>query len=615
MKKISYLIILGSLLMGTFWIGANYGQPGEGGPETAQPERQVLYYVDPMNPAHTSDQPGIAPCGMAMEPVYAEGNRPGSIPPGTAWISPGKQQMLGVRVEEATLTVNRHVLRTLGRVAADENLTHRVTAGASGWVWDVHHATTGSLVKKDQLMATVYNYQFLTRQQQFLYALEFEERRKRVAAKRAMQTHSGNQQKKVSTGNKHQATQYQQEWKQSPTAQISSWSKVPTTPGGLNPSGRMVYTIRDQLEVARLELYSLGVTEYQIQEIIRARRVVTDIEVRSPVDGLVLARNVSPQQRYDKGTELFRIADLSRVWILADIFEQEADYIRPGDKARIFLPRHGRGFEAIVTEVPPIFDPVTRTLKVRLEADNPGLALRPDMFVDVEFIIHFPEAVTVPASAVLDSGMRKAVFVDKGNGFFEPKAVETGWRFGGRVEILKGLMADERIAVSGNFLLDSESRMNLAAAGFYEIPEKDIVCGMDAYPGKAKRAGLTSDFKGRTYYFCSEKCKAQFENEHTLHTTAPAEVRMPSHTASLKKKQSATGSRKDPVCGMLVQVSQAEADWLKSAYEGNTYYFCAESCKRRFEENAKLFVKKIAGNKGQPGVPDHAERQHDKPRN
>jgi YHS domain-containing protein/multidrug efflux pump subunit AcrA (membrane-fusion protein) len=568
-----------------------------------------------MNPAHTSDQPGIAPCGMSMEPVYAEASLPGSIPPGTVRISPDKQQMLGVRVEKVGRTANHHVLRTLGRVAADENLTHRVTAGANGWVWDVHQATTGSLVKKDQLMATVYNYQFLTRQQQFLYALEFEERRKKVAAKKAMQTNSGHQRKKGSSGDTHQQHQTRQPGRQPFAAQLSSWSKVPTTPGGLNSAGGMVYTIRDQLEVARLELYSLGVSEYQIQEIARARRIALDIEVRSPVDGLVLARNVSPQQRFDKGAELFRIADLSRVWILADIFEQEADYIRPGDKARVFLPRHGHGFEAIVTEVPPSFDPVTRTLKVRLEADNPQLALRPDMFVDVEFIIHFPEALTVPASAVLDSGMRKAVFVDKGNGFFEPRAVETGWRFGGRVEILKGLMPDERIAVSGNFLLDSESRMNLAATGFYEIPEKDIICGMDAYPGKAKRAGLTSDFEGKTYYFCSEQCKAQFDHEHTLHTATPAEGRRPSHTTALNKKLSMTGSWKDPVCGMLVQVNKAEADGLKSAYQGNTYYFCAESCKKRFEENAKFFVAKIAGNMGQPGVPDHAERQHDKPRN
>ena len=173
-----------------------------------------------------------------------------------------------------------------------------------------------------------------------------------------------------------------------------------------------------------------------------------------------------------------------------------------------------------VLNVPPQFDPASRTLKVRLEADNPGYALRPDMFVDVEFPIQLPPAITVPVDAVLDSGLRKTVFVDRDNGFFEPRKVETGWRFGDRVEIVKGLMPGERIVTSGTFLLDSESRMKMAAAGMSKSTEarsaKDPVCGMDVDESKAKAAGRISEYRGKAYYFCTDQCKQQFDRNHNL---------------------------------------------------------------------------------------------------
>ena len=144
-----------------------------------------------------------------------------------------------------------------------------------------------------------------------------------------------------------------------------------------------------------------------------------------------------------------------------------------------------RKFRARVSKILPQFDACSRTLKVRLEADNDDYALRPDMFVDVECPVTLPPAITVPIDALLDSGLRKTVFVDRGNGLFEPRQVETGWRFGDRVEIVKGLKPGERIVVSGNFLLDSESRMRT------EVP-KAAAAGQTASPspepsGKAGR--------------------------------------------------------------------------------------------------------------------------------
>jgi len=150
-------------------------------------------------------------------------------------------------------------------------------------------------------------------------------------------------------------------------------------------------------------------------------------------------------------------------------------------------------------------------LKVRLEMDNPGYTLRPDMFVDVELPFTLPAAITVPSDAVLDSGLKKTVFVDRGNGFFEPREVETGWRFGNRVEITKGLKPGERIVISGNFLIDSESKLEMAATGMYGTLSKDPVCGGDVSVNKAEKAGRKSSYKGKTYYFTSEECKEQFD--------------------------------------------------------------------------------------------------------
>jgi Cu(I)/Ag(I) efflux system membrane fusion protein len=155
-------------------------------------------------------------------------------------------------------------------------------------------------------------------------------------------------------------------------------------------------------------------------------------------------------------------------------------------------------------------------MKVRLDVDNPRLVLRPGMFVDVEIPTRRGPALTAPADAVVDSGLRKSVYVDRGGGVFEPRVVETGWRLGDTVEITHGLEAGERVASAGTFMLDSESRMRLAAAQA-AIPEqkkaavavhKDPVCGMEVEPDKSTPK---SEYRGKTYYFCSDHCKREFD--------------------------------------------------------------------------------------------------------
>ena len=158
-----------------------------------------------------------------------------------------------------------------------------------------------------------------------------------------------------------------------------------------------------------------------------------------------------------------------------------------------------------MSSVLPEFDPNTRALKVRLEVANADYALRPDMFVDIEFKVKVRAAILVPASAVLDTGVRKAVFVDRGNGFFEPRKVETGARLGDSVMITGGLTPGEKIVVSGNFLIDSESRMQLAAA---PAGARDPVCGMQVDTSKPARHQAIHN--GVTHTFCSESCKSRF---------------------------------------------------------------------------------------------------------
>jgi membrane fusion protein, copper/silver efflux system len=218
------------------------------------------------------------------------------------------------------------------------------------------------------------------------------------------------------------------------------------------------------LEYATEELLSIGMSRAQIEEIRRTRAVPSTIRIVAPAAGFVIARNLTAGEKIASGQELFQIADLRHVWILADVSGADAQYVRPGMTAEVSVPGRAATIRAAVSRaVVPQFNAENQAAKVRLEADNPGFALRPDMFVDVHLPVTLPAAIALPVDAVLDAGLNKRVFVERADGAFEPRAVETGWRFGDRVEIVKGLSAGDRVVVSGTFLLDSESRMRHSA--------------------------------------------------------------------------------------------------------------------------------------------------------
>ena len=397
------------------------------------------------------------------------GSDDGAGTPGTVKVNPEKQQMIGVRVGPAERKGTTHTIRTFGRVVVDENRIYRLVSPAEGWILDLQEGTTGSLVAKDQILSSFYSGDLTGGQQSLFYAL--------------------------TTLDKYKAG---------------------------NASEVQINSGLQQVRTAELGLKAFGMTETQIKELETTRKPARGIEIRSPVAGLILSRNVYPDLRFDRNTELYRIADLSRVWILADVYEHEADYFKPGIQAKVTLPQRKKSYQARVSAAVPLFNAATQTLKVRLEMDNPGYVLRPDMVVDVEFPIQLPPAITVPVDAVLDAGIRKTVFVERGQGYFEPRQVETGWRLGNRIEITKGLSAGERIVISGTFLLDSESRMELAAEGIASGLSKDPVCGLDVSIRKAEKAGLKSAYQGKTYFFSSEECRARFVKNPDRYAEKPA---------------------------------------------------------------------------------------------
>jgi RND family efflux transporter MFP subunit len=589
LKRAIYAVLLVVIVGGAYVAGSWHGKKSGGGGSAGA--RKILYYVDPMHPAYKSDKPGIAPdCGMQLEPVYEDGGPGGtgggtsSMPPGTVGIDPGKRQAIGVRVGTVAKEPAEHTLRVLGRVAADETRLYRINATIDGWITKAYPNSAGSVVRKDEVLAAFYSPEFLSSGQALLFAL-------------------GSQDRVQTTGRENPAQ----------AAQLEQFE--------IN------------LKQYRDSLRNLGMGDRQIEEMIRTRKYMENVDLTSPADGIILARNVSQGQRFDKGTEMYRIADLSRVWVLADVYGDEARYLKPGMAVKAVQPDLGKTFGAKVSEILPQFDPATRTLKVRLEADNPGYVLRPDMFVDLEIPVRMPPSLNVPAEAVLDAGTRKTVFVDRGDGYFEPRSVETGWRMGDRVEITKGLMEGEKIVVSGTFLVDSESRMKLAAAGIYGAWHVDPVCAMHVDEGKAKAAGKMVEHGGKTYFFCSDDCVGKFRKEPAkyLKESGPAAKketpkRAPTADGGHEKPVSAAAGGTpmeeaaaaesddlpiDPVCGMVVDPMTARAANRVSEYKGKTYYFCADMCRKRFDANPAAFLAKPGQGGMGAGQEGHGERDKD----
>ncbi|HET8549727.1 MAG TPA: efflux RND transporter periplasmic adaptor subunit [Bryobacteraceae bacterium] len=446
------LVVLGTLLIAAGF-GGGYWYARHGTSEPASKSgvggRRILYWVDPMHPSYKSDKPGIAPdCGMRLEPVYADepgaGNqtqkkiawyrdpqdpnyrsdKPGINPetgndlvpvyeepvPGTINVSAERLQLIGVRFGTVESARAEHTIRAVGRIAFDETRISRINSKIEGWVEQLFADHVSQPVRRGEPLLTIYSPEMLASQQEYLLAL------------RSRDMLAGS-----------------------------------TVPGVSSHTDSLIEASR-----RRLELFDISPA--QIEEVRRTGKAVRTVTIYSPVAGVITERKVFPRMKITPEMELYTIADLSRVWVLADVFEYEAPNVRVGTPATVTLTSAGGGsLTARVSHILPEVDPQTRTLKVRLDLPNPGLRLRADMFVDVDFRMGRAAALSVPAEAVMDTGMRKTVYVDRGNGAIEPRQVQSGARFGDRIEIVSGLRAGERIVVSGNFLIDSESQMKAAA--------------------------------------------------------------------------------------------------------------------------------------------------------
>jgi membrane fusion protein, copper/silver efflux system len=494
MKMLRYALLVAAVFVAGLSVGARHGgRAAITPPASTQPS--VLYYVDPMNPAHTSSEPGLAPCGMKLEPVYAvEAGQPlfdGPAPEkrvGTLNVSPARQQLIGIQLAEVKRTLPRQTLRLPGKVAVDETRVYRINAAVDGRITKAMPYAPGSLVKKLTPLAAYYSPDFLRAGQALLFALKATDRISSMHPSAPPQANAP-----------------------SPVSDFSPLAGNYTNQlSGLNYDGQLA-----QFEITvkqnRDALKNFGMGELQLEELVRSRAVLEDIDIAAPVDGFILTRNISQGQSIEKGAELFRIADLSRVWVVADVFENDAEYLTPGLTVRVSLTHQGKPMTATISQVPPQFDPVSRSLKVRLELDNLDLALKPDMFVDVELPVELPPTILIPAEAVLDSGLRQTVYVHQNHDCFEPRVVTTGRHMGDQVQVLQGLEPGEQIVLSGNFLLDSESKMKQAAASLRRAPTRDPVCGMEVDGISAAAASRSSVYQGRTYHFCHPECRRRFE--------------------------------------------------------------------------------------------------------
>jgi RND family efflux transporter MFP subunit len=391
------------------WRGGSHATASAKQPAAAT-QKRILYWYDPMHPAYHSDKAGIAPdCGMALVPMY-ESKTPAeqaSTETGLIHMPATQQRALGVRlttVEEESVS---RTLRTSGVVTADETRIAHVHVKTSGWVEDVYANFVGQLVHRGQALFTVYSPDLVATQQEYLIA------------KRGQQQLGHSQ-----------------------------YDEVAKSSQSLMDSAR-----------ERMKLWDL--TDKQIANLDRTGEVSKTITVYSPVSGFITDRKAFPHISTSGDTDLYTIADLSRVWVTADVFEADLPYVKVGQKAVIHFPyAPGQSITGRVGYSYPVLDPLTHTAKIRIDVANPGMVLKPNMLADVELTIDYGRHLVVPAEAVLNSGTMQTVFFSRDDTTFEPRMVTMGATVDGKTILTSGVKKGETIVESGNFLLDSDTRLN-----------------------------------------------------------------------------------------------------------------------------------------------------------
>ena len=399
-------------------------------------------YYCPMHPSFTSDAPGnCSICSMKlvpreaspaddehpeaapaeMPPAAAEGPQDGTSP-AAVFVSPQRQQLIGVKLSEVKRTSVSVETRSVGKVAYDETRVAHIHTKVSGWIEEVFVDFIGRPVRIGEALFTIYSPDLVASQEEYLLALRA-----------------------------------QKELGESSFSQVADGS-------------------RRLLESARRRLELWDMTAGQIEALERERKVTRTVAIYSPVEGIVIERAAYHHGRYvTPELDLYTIVDLSRVWVLADVYEYELPFMKVGAVAEIELP-YASGTKPLrgrVVFIYPFLQPATRTAQVRMEFPNPDSGLRPDMFVNVRLRTELGPRFVVPKDAVMDTGEKQYAFVDLGEGYFEPRQVKAGPEVAeGRV-VEEGLDVGERVVTAANFILDSESRLKGAfdALGSPSAPE------------------------------------------------------------------------------------------------------------------------------------------------
>ncbi|HPC60975.1 MAG TPA: efflux RND transporter periplasmic adaptor subunit [Verrucomicrobiota bacterium] len=415
-QRISLLLLAGLLV----WLAAGCSPGGGAGASAAGPGAK---YHCPMHPTYVSDRLGDCPiCGMRLVPIKqggetardtaARGDAGPEVPGRTAIMVPAdKRQLIGLTTSVVEERPFRRTLRTTGAIEHDETRWAKVAPRFGGWVRTLYVNATGQPVRQGEPMFSVYSPELFQAQTEYLLAWK---NHQRLAGS-------------------------------PPAERQAAW--------GLVQSARR-----------RLELLELD--EAEIKALEQREAPADEVLIRAPFSGHVVTRNAAAGQAFAAGETLYEIADLDHLWVRATLSESEMPEVKVGQDAALVFPQlGGKTVASRVSFIYPHIDPASRRGAVRLELENPGQVLRPDMWAQVEIGIDPGPLLAVPASALIDTGTRHVAFVDRADGHLEPREVKVGARTEDLVQVLEGLKAGERVVTRALFLIDSESQLKAALAG------------------------------------------------------------------------------------------------------------------------------------------------------
>jgi Cu(I)/Ag(I) efflux system membrane fusion protein len=383
------------------------GAGGGAAQAPAKAEHKILFYRNPMGTGDTSPVPKKDQMGMDYLPVYADEVGGAAAPVeglATVNIDASRQQLIGLRTASVEKGTVGGSWRTNGKVAVDETRVHHVNLKVGGFVGHTHAGFVGQAVQKGDPLFTLYSPELLAAQDEYLLALRTREQ--------------------------------------------------------LRKGGTDAADGDDLVASARRKLELWDVPEAEMRQIEESGTPMKEMTFYAPASGVITKRDALPGMRVNAGDMPIEMVDLSRVWVLADVYETELRHVKIGMSATMALTAYpNRIFKGRVAFISPVLDPKTRTVSVRLEFPNPTGELKPEMFGEVVLKGSTRQGLRIPTDAVIDSGTKNVVFVAQGEGRFQPREVELGDADGDHVEVVKGLSEGEQVVMRANFLVDSESRL------------------------------------------------------------------------------------------------------------------------------------------------------------